>query len=104
MSDLKNQRVLFLCAFLAACVWMSRTTFSAVAPVMKDELGLTYTQLGLPPMAGLAFAAAGYARSGFLAHRFGTRNVLLMSASSMIIGTVALRAQRPWACLFSFRA
>lgn len=39
-------------------------------------------------MAGLAFAAAGYALSGFLAHRFGTRNVLLMSASSMIIGTV----------------
>ena len=85
---MKNARVLFLSGFLAAFVFMSRTMYSSVVPAVKEELHLTYAQVGLPPMVALACAAVGYALSGFLVFRFGPKKVLLMSIVTMMISAL----------------
>jgi MFS family permease len=95
--------VLFLLGFLAALVFMSRTTLSSVAPVVKEELGLTYAQVGLAPMAALSFAAVGYALSGFLVFRFGTKNVLCISIVTMMISAFGTANSTTLASLVLFQ-
>ena len=63
---------------------MSRMNYPAVASVIKEEFNLSYAQVGLPPMVTLLFAAVGYALSGFLVLKFGSRNVLLLAALAML--------------------
>ncbi len=77
---------------------------SAVAPAIRDEFGLTYAQVGLPPMAALAFAAIGYASSGFLIRRIGTRRTLILSVVCMLIGAFGTANSTELAGLVEFQA
>jgi MFS family permease len=73
---------------MGAIIWISRFAFSSVAPAIKDEFHLTYTQIGIPPMITLAFAATGYALGGFLTYRFGWRSTLLLALLSMVVSAL----------------
>ncbi len=104
MIALKNWRFLLLYAAMAAVIWMSRLMFSAVAPVLKSALGLTYTQLGLVSMASITLAALGYGTSGFLSLRYGTRRVLLAAALTEIVGTFGTFISKGFGEVFVFQS
>jgi MFS transporter, DHA1 family, arabinose polymer utilization protein len=85
---MEKRRALLLTVSMAGVVWMSRWMFPVVAPILKQELNLTYAQVGIPPSAAVLFAAIGYGVSGFLTHQIGTRRVLLIAALANIIGAL----------------
>ncbi|MFQ5763045.1 MAG: nitrate/nitrite transporter [Candidatus Bathyarchaeia archaeon] len=58
-------------------LWLQRLAFSSVAPLIRDDFNLTYSQLGLIPTIAVVVSAVGYAVSGYFADRFGPRRIIL---------------------------
>ncbi len=88
MVESEKWRALLLPGSMAVIIWMSRWMFAVEAPVIKLELNLTYTQVGIPPTAALLFAALGYGLSGFLTYRIGTKKTFLIAAFAILLGTL----------------
>ncbi|MBT5263557.1 MAG: MFS transporter [Rhodospirillaceae bacterium] len=57
-------------------------------PILKDEFGVSYTELGLLP--SLFFAASGFGQSvaGFLVDHYGARRILLIGLSILSLAVI----------------
>jgi MFS family permease len=80
-TPLSNRVFVLLCA-MAFIMYLDRTNISIVAPILKDELHLTNTQLGLVFSAfAVAYACCGVP-GAWLSDRFGAR--LALTASGLL--------------------
>ena len=68
-------------------------------PLLKDDLGVSYTALGL--VTGLYYAVSGICQtlSGFAADRFGARRVLVFGTALCVVGAVLIGFARSYEAL-----
>ena len=57
--------ILSLCALAWTVCWLQRAAFSPVAPLIRGEFSLSYTELVLIPTVALLISALGFAVAGF---------------------------------------
>jgi MFS family permease len=87
-TPLSNRVFLLLCA-MAFIMYVDRTNISIVAPLLKKEMQLTNTQLGLV-FSAFATAYACFGVPGaWLSDRFGARLSLTVSGAIWSVATIA---------------
>jgi MFS family permease len=72
-------RLVWLLWFVALLNYLDRQVIFSLLPLLRRDLGLSDTQLGLLATSFLWFYAAASLVSGFVAARFGVRRVILLS-------------------------
>lgn len=86
-TPLSNKVFLLLCV-MAFIMYIDRTNISVAAPILKRELGLTNTQLGLVFSAfATAYACCGVP-GAWLSDRFGARRLLSLSGLLWSVATI----------------
>jgi sugar phosphate permease len=76
-----NYTVLLVTWFGWISIYLARSVLSPILPVLREELGLTYTKAGLLETAYLIGYIISKVPAGSLSNRYGARRVL---ASSMV--------------------
>ena len=64
--------LLSLCTLAWTVCWLLRAAFSPVAPLIRGEFSLSYTELGLIPTATFLISALGFTVEGFFAGKYGS--------------------------------
>ena len=84
-----SNRVFLLLCVMAFIMYVDRTNISVAAPILKQELQLTNTQLGLVFSAfATAYACCGVP-GAWLSDRFGARRLLTLSGLIWSVATIA---------------
>ena len=87
-TPVSNKVFLLLCC-MAFIMYVDRTNISVAAPILKSELQLTNTQLGLVFSAfATAYACCGVP-GAWLSDRFGARRLLSLSGILWSVATIA---------------
>jgi MFS family permease len=83
-----DARTISLVAIAHAMSHFLQLFIAPLFPLLKDELGVSYTALGA--VTGLFFAISGICQtlSGFAVDRFGARRVLIFGTTLCVIGAV----------------
>jgi MFS family permease len=83
-----RNRVLLLLCVMAFIMYVDRTNISVAAPILKQELQLTNTQLGLVFSAFATAYACWGVPGAWLSDRFGARRLLTLSGLIWSVATI----------------
>ena len=95
--------VLALLCLMYLILFVNRVTISTAAPLMKVDLGLSNTQLGLAFSAFAIPYAFFQLIGGWIGDRFGARATLAVCCAVVALSTVLIGAAGGFASLFSLR-
>ena len=86
----KDVRIISLVALGHAMSHFLQLVLAPLFPMIREELGVSYAQLGMVLMVFFALSALLQPVAGFVVDRFGGRAVLLSGLALMVVGTLVM--------------
>lgn len=96
----RDARIISLVALGHAMSHFLQLVLAPLFPMIREEIGVSYAQLGLVLMVFFALSALLQPVAGFVVDRFGGRVVLLSGVALMVIGTAVMSFANGPAMLF----